>query len=330
MMQVLITGGAGFLGQAIIARYLKDGHVKVDGQARPFSQIVCLDQSAGVITDARVHNVVADLDQVAQYVTAQTGLVIHLAAVVSGTAEANFDLGMRVNIDGTRALLEACRAVRLQHPDRAPIRFLFTSSVAVFGGDISAGVTDTTTPTAQGSYGIQKYIGEQLVQDYTRKGFIDGRSVRVPTVVVRPGTPNGAASGFASGIIREPLAGLAAILPVELSTKMWMASPAAVINMLSHAIDLSADRWGWNRSLNLPGITVSMNEAVAALTDVAGTGVAQLIVQKVDPKITALVNSWPNQFSTSRANAMGFVADPNFHSIVKNYIQDNPAAIQSK
>ncbi len=328
-MQVLITGGAGFLGQAIIARYLQDGHVTLDGQARTFSQIICLDQSAGVINNARVRNIVADLDQVAQYVSNETGLVIHLAAVVSGTAEANFDLGMRVNIDGTRALLEACRAVMLQHPDRTPIRFLFTSSVAVFGGDISAGVTDATTPTPQGSYGIQKYIGEQLVQDYTRKGFIDGRSVRVPTVVVRPGTPNGAASGFASGIIREPLAGITAILPVQLSTKMWMASPRTVINMLLHAIDLNAATWGWNRSLNLPGITVSMNEAMAALTDVAGSAIAQLVVQKVDPKITALVDSWPSQFSTVRASAMGFVPDQNFTSIVKSYIQDNPASIKS-
>jgi hypothetical protein len=178
---------------------------------------------------------------------------------------------LRVNVDGTRALLQACRAA-----GHVP-RLLFSSSIAVFGGDLPAVVTDATTPTPQGSYGIQKLIGELLVQDYSRKGFIDGRAVRIPTVVVRPGRPNGAASGFASGIVREPLSGLDAILPVSPDTEMWLASPRAVVSMLLRALELSSQDWGWQRSLNLPGLTASMHEEIAAVKAAAGEAVAARI-----------------------------------------------------
>ena len=255
-------------------------------------------------------------------IDSDTRLVIHLAAVVSGTAEADFDLGMRVNLDGARNLLEAVRA-----QGNRP-RLLFSSSIAVFGGNLPAVVTDSTTPTPQGSYGIQKYIGEQLVQDFTRKGFIDGRAVRIPTVVVRPGKPNGAASGFASNIIREPLAGLPVILPVDPSTRMWIASPRAVVRMLKHAIALPAADWGWHRAINLPGFVASMDEEMATLRKFAGDEVVRLIEHKPDDKVNQLVKTWAANFDTSRANAMGFVADQNFEEVVRGYIEDNRAAVK--
>jgi nucleoside-diphosphate-sugar epimerase len=327
-MKMLITGGAGFLGQQLIARVLADGGLRLHdtGGAREerVSQIVCFDQGEGAIRDPRVRNVAGDISdarQVRALVDADTGVVVHLAAVVSGTAEADFDLGMRVNLDGTRHLLEACRAA-----GHAP-RLLFSSSIAVFGGALPPVVADATTPTPQGSYGIQKLIGELLVQDYTRKGFIDGRAVRVPTVVVRPGLPNGAASGFASGIIREPLAGIEARLPVPADTEMWVASPRAVVGMLLHALALSAQEWGWHRSLNLPGLTVSMSEEIAALRKVAGDAVAARIVAQPDESVMRLVRTWAARFDTTRAGAMGFKADTDFESIVRGYVEDNPGAI---
>jgi nucleoside-diphosphate-sugar epimerase len=327
-MEILITGGAGFLGQQLIARLLAQRALRLHeaGGARDASvdRIVCFDQGEGAIRDARVRNVagdIADPAQVRALLTRDTGAVVHLAAVVSGTAEADFDLGMRVNLDGTRHLLEACRAL-----GTAP-RVLFSSSIAVFGGALPPVVTDATTPTPQGSYGIQKLIGELLVQDYTRKGFVDGRAVRVPTVVVRPGRPNGAASGFASGIIREPLAGLEAPLPVPPETEMWVASPRAVVGMLLHALALAPADWGWHRSLNLPGLTVSMHEEIAALRAVAGDAVAARIKAAPDESVMRLVRTWAARFDTARAASMGFVADADFASIVRAYVEDNPQSI---
>jgi nucleoside-diphosphate-sugar epimerase len=328
-MDLLVTGGAGFLGQQLIARVLAQGGLRLatEGGTRiePIARIVCFDLGEGAIRDARVHNVAGDLADPAQVralVSTDTGAVVHLAAVVSGTAEADFDLGLRINLDGTRHLLEACRAL-----GTTP-RLLFASSIAVFGGDLPAVVTDATAPTPQGSYGIQKLAAELLVQDYTRKGFVCGRSVRVPTVVVRPGRPNGAASGFASGILREPLAGLDARLPVPPETEMWVASPRSVITMLLHALALSAQDWGWHRSLNLPGLTVSMHEEIAALRAVAGEAVAARIRFEPDPAVMRLVRTWAARFDTSRARQMGFAADADMASIVRAYLEDNPQALR--
>jgi len=327
-MKILVTGGAGFLGQQLIARLLAAGRVRLDDDTgpreEPVTRIVCFDPSAGAIDDPRVENRTGDITdpaRVRSLVDRDTGLVVHLAAVVSGTAEADFDLGLRVNLDGTRALLDACRAA-----GHSP-RLLFASSIAVFGGTLPAVVTDATTPTPQGSYGIQKLIGELLVQDCSRKGFIDGRAVRVPTVVVRPGRPNGAASGFASGIIREPLAGLEAVLPVPPETEMWVASPRTVVSMLLHAIALPPAAWGWHRSLNLPGLTVSMAEEIAALRAVAGEAVVARIRPQPDEAVIRLVRSWAGRFDTARADAMGFAADPDFESIVRAYVGDHPGAV---
>lgn len=325
-MDILITGGAGFLGQALARALLARGAVMIDGTETPIGRIVCFDQVEGAISDPGVVNVagsIADAATVDALVGPGTAVIIHLAAVVSGTAEADFDLGMRVNVDGTRNLLEACRAAG------ACPRLLFSSSVAVFGGDLPASVSDATTPTPQGSYGTQKLIGELLVQDCTRKGWIDGRSVRVPTVVVRPGAPNGAASGFASGIVREPLAGREALLPVDPSTEMWIASPRAVVRMFLHALALPAQAWGWNRSLNLPGVTATMRDAIEALRRVGGDAAVERIRERPDEAVRRLVRTWAARFDTARARAMGFEADADIDAIVRAYVEDNPGAVLS-
>lgn len=329
-MKVLITGGAGFLGQQLVGALLRQGSLALaDDSGRvtehPLSGIVCFDVAEGRIADPRVSNRAGDIGDprtVAALVDKDTAVVVHLAAVVSGTAEADFELGMRVNLDGTRHLLEACRAM-----GHRP-RLLFSSSIAVFGGDLPPVVTDATTPTPQGSYGTQKLIGELLVQDYTRKGFIDGRSVRVPTATVRPGTPNGAASGFASGIIREPLAGVESVLPVPQETAMWVASPRAIVGMFLHALKLAPNDWGWHRSINLPGFVVTMTEALATLREVGGEAAAALVRYQPDPQVQKLVSTWAARFDTARATAMGFKADSDFGQIVRAYVEDNRDAVR--
>ena len=329
-MKILITGGAGFLGQQLIRRLLADGALTLNGAdgrpvAHPIDRIVCFDVVPGRITDPKVDNRAGDLGDpatVAGLVDRDTAAIIHLAAVVSGTAEADFDLGMKVNLDGTRLLLEACRRVGHQP------RLLFTSSIAVFGGDLPPVVTDATTPTPQGSYGTQKLIGELLVQDCTRKGFIDGRSVRVPTATVRPGKPNGAASGFASGIIREPLAGLDAVLPVRESSEMWVASPRAIVGMFLHALALSPKDWGWHRSLNLPGLVVSMTEALKTLQAIGGDAALAHVKRQSDQAVIQLVSTWAARFDTARARSLGFTADRDFGQIVRSYIEDNRDAVR--
>jgi nucleoside-diphosphate-sugar epimerase len=235
---------------------------------------------------------------------------------VSAGAEADFDLGMRVNVDGMRNVLEICRG------QPAPPRLVFPSSVAAFGGDLPEVVVDTTAPTPQSSYGTQKVIGELLVSDYTRKGFLDGRSVRLPTIVVRPGKPNRAASGFMSSILREPLKGETAVCPVPAEAHMWIASPDRAVEMLIHAMELPANAWGWNRTINGPGITVSVAEALAALERIAGSETVRRVRFEPDATIAKIVLGWPVRFETARAYQLGFRRDAGIDEIIRAHLRE--------
>jgi nucleoside-diphosphate-sugar epimerase len=319
MTKILVTGGSGFLGQMLITHLLAqpqwpDG----DDKMGPIDEIIALDQAPGALSDTRLRYVSADVSDPAQLqavVSNDVSGIIHLAAVVSGTAESDFDLGMRVNLDGTRGLLEAARKL-----PKAP-RFLFSSSLAIYGGALPEIVDDSTIPAPQSSYGTQKLIGEWLVADYTRKGFVNGRCVRIPTVSVRPGKPNGAASSFASGIIREPMAGVRATCPVDPDTALWLASPEQVIPALAHAYMLSSAQLGNQRSINLPGLTVTPREMAETLRQLAGDHVADLIDWQIDPKIKTIVDTWPARFDTSRAQSLGFAPTGTGAELVAAYVR---------
>jgi nucleoside-diphosphate-sugar epimerase len=322
-MKVVITGGAGFIGRQLAERLLALGELPgPDGKPEGIRELVLFDAVAPApfkAPDKRLRTIVGDIADAAlvgRAIDRETGSVFHLAAVVSAAAEADFDLGMRVNVDGTRAVLEACRALP------QPPRLVFTSSIAVFGGDMPPMLTDTTPLTPQTSYGAQKAIGELLLNDYSRKGFVDGRALRLPTIVVRPGKPNKAASTFASSILREPLAGEPAICPVERSARMWILSPRRAVAALLHAHELPASAWGSNRSLTLPGIDVSIGDMVDGLGRVAGKGPVARIRWEPDPHIQKIVAGWPYRFDPARAKAMGFSADAGIDEIIQAHIDD--------
>ncbi len=316
-MKVVITGGGGFIGLRLAKALLARGSL----MQQPIARITLLDTAfaPNLPSDARLEIVKADIADAAvieRVVTPDTASIFHLAAVVSGGAEADFDLGMRVNLDAMRLLLErARRAAR-------PPRVVFASSVAAFGGDLPAVLDDSITPNPQTSYGMQKVVSEYLLTDYSRKGFMDGRSLRLPTIVVRPGKPNLAASSFASAIFREPLNGVACECPVGADTGIWMLSPRRVVEAFIHAHELPAEAWGTRRVVNLPGITVSIKDGLDALARVAGPEVAKRVAWKPDARIQAIVKTWPVSFATPRALAMGFKADPDVATIIRDYIAD--------
>jgi D-erythronate 2-dehydrogenase len=244
-------------------------------------------------------------------------VVFHLAAAVSGECEADFDLGIRANLHATEALLAACRAV-----GTGPL-VVYSSSIAVFGGSpelpMPAVVVDGTLPNPQTSYGIQKFIGEQLVADYTRKGFLRGRSIRLMTVSVRPGRPNAAASGFMSGIIREPLAGQRAVCPVDPAAEVALAAPARAIEALRCAASSPDEVWGGRTAVTMPGLTVTVGDMVAALEQVAGPAVTSLIDWIPDPVVAGMVAGWAARFHSDRAAGLGLTPDPDFISIIRQH-----------
>jgi len=321
-MKVIVTGGAGFLGSRLAGALLERGTLKdSEGRDQSISTLTLIDVTEPPpFADSRVSRRTGDISDPAvlkSVVDRDTGAIFHLAAIVSGMAEADFDLGMRINVDATRTLLELCRAA-----GNRP-RIVFTSSVAVFGGDLPPLLNDTTPLTPQTSYGIEKAIGEFLIADYTRKGFIDGRSLRLPTITVRPGRPNAAASSFASGIIREPLNGEDGICPVGRDARMWVASPRTAIAALITANDLASAALGHRRWFNVPGISVTAGEMADALERVAGPDVARRIRWQRDERIERMVLGWPAAIDNTRALELGFQGDENFDSIVRSYIEQD-------
>lgn len=314
-MHILVTGGAGFLGRLLIEKLREEGD----------AQITAIDVAAAEFDDPRIQGFVGDLagaDWLEKTLESRPPIdqVYHLAAVVSGAAEADFDRGYRANLDGTRNLLES---LRRQAARGGPLaRLVFTSSVAVFGGRLPPVIQDETVATPQWSYGVQKLLGEYLIGDYTRKGYLDGRAVRLPTISVRPGKPNTALSSFASGIIREPLAGQEAELPVPRDTALWLLSPEGAVAALRHTLTIDPEPFHdgvYGRGLNLPGITVTVAEMLDALHAVGGAAALARVREVPDERVLKVVPHWPARFETARAYALGYPPAPRFTEVVRAY-----------
>ncbi len=332
-MNILITGGCGFLGARLARTLLKQGALSLAGEpSRRIDRITLADRApapADLAGNPRVTVVQGDLLDLAQKRTlpaAGTDLVFHLAAAVSGECESDFDLGMHSNFETTHALLEATRALGSRPT------FVFASSLGVFGNlpgrDLPELIQDDTLPTPQSSYGIQKFIGEQLVADYARKGFIRGRSVRLMTVSVRPGKPNGAASGFLSGMIREPLAGLKGACPVPRETPVALASPSSTVGGIIRAAEVTDQEWGPLTAINLPAIRTSVGQMADALERIAGKAATELLDWTPDPAVQKLVKTWPGNVASARAKALGLAPDKDFESVVREYIRENAGAVK--
>lgn len=322
-MKVVITGGAGFLGRKLAAEVLRRGRLmNAAGQPETVEELVLFDAvepASPIPGDNRVSlhtGDIADRDLVARIIGPDTQSIFHLASVVSAGAEEDFDLGYRTNLEGMLAVLEAARATVHR------TRLVFASSLASFGGEYRE-VDDTTPQTPQTSYGTQKAIGELLANDYSRKGFIQSRSVRLPTIAIRPGRPNKAASTWVSSIIREPLQGEEAICPVTRDARMVVLSPRRAVASLADLHDLPDDALGPWRSLNFPGITVTVTEMVAALRAVGGEEAADRIRWEPDPAVQKIVAGWPSAFGWDKARALGFTADPSMEAIVRAFVEDD-------
>jgi nucleoside-diphosphate-sugar epimerase len=317
-MKVLIIGGAGMIGRKLAERLARDGQLggaAVSGLT--LYDVVPPSSPAGA--KFPVKTLAGDLPapgEVEKLIADKPDVVFHLAAIVSGEAEQDFEKGYRINLDGTRGLLEAIRL-----SDTKP-RVVFSSSVAVFGAPYPNGIDDEFLSAPLTSYGTQKAIGDLLVSDYSRKGFLDGISIRLPTICVRPGKPNKAASGFFSNIMREPLAGQEAVLPVSDSVRHWHASPRAAVGFLLHAATIDTAKVGPRRALNMPGLSVTVAEQIEALRKVAGDKVVARIRREIDPFIDKIVAGWPSRFVAKRATELGFKADDSFEQIIRIHIED--------
>lgn len=316
-MKVLVTGAAGFLGSRL-AKALLAG-----AQGLPeVSGLVAVDTVSCKVVDPRLNSrsgTIADERFVQSIVDSDVDVVYHLAAVLSGQAEAEFDAGLRVNVDATRSLLEACRRLKTTP------RFVFSSTVAVFGSGLPEVVRDDTAVLPQSSYGTAKAVAELLVSEYSRKGFIDGVVCRLPTVAIRPGVPNSAMSSFVSGIIREPLAGIESVCPVPLDTPLWICSPDVLTGNLLHAARLKTSMLEGRRMLNLPGLSVTPAEMLASLERLGGPAARARVRCAPDDHIMRIVCTWPGAFDVSRALRLGFRADADIDSIVRQFIAERDA-----
>lgn len=314
-MRVLVTGAAGFLGTRVIKALLSNS-----GGGPPVSRIVAADFTAGPIADPRLDSrtgTIADPAFIRSLVDPDVDVVFHLAAVLSGQSEAEFDVGMQVNVDATRNLLEACRALA------RPPRFVFSSTVAVFGADLPDVVPEDSVLQPQSSYGTAKAITELLVREYSRRGFVDGIACRLATVTVRPGAPNSALSSFVSGIIREPLAGIGAVCPVPLDTTIWVSSPAVVTSNLVHAARVPTSALDGDVSVNLPGLTVTPAQMLASLERAGGAEVRARVRNEIDPRVARIFATWPGALDDSRARRLGFTSDRDVDEIVRQYMVEN-------
>ncbi|MCB8819560.1 D-erythronate dehydrogenase [Microvirga rosea] len=319
-MNVLILGAAGMVGRKLTERLVRDGHVG----GRSISWLILHDVVAPAPPTNAPFSVTTETSdfsapgQAKALIESRPDIIFHLAAIVSGEAEADFEKGYRINLDGTRELFEAIRAAG---DDYRP-RVVFTSSIAVFGAPFPDAIGDEFFLTPLTSYGTQKAIGELLLADYTRRGILDGVGIRLPTICVRPGKPNKAASGFFSGIIREPLSGQDAVLPVPDDVRHTHASPRSAVNFLIHAASLSGAQLGSRRSLTMPGVSVTVAEQIDALRRIAGEKVAARIRREPDPTIMRIVEGWPRRFDAERAKNLGFKAEETFDEIIRIHIED--------
>ena len=320
-MHILITGAAGMIGRKLTERLGGDGGLN----GKRIDKLTLLDVVAPTAAQGlagQVKTVAADLSEPGkadQAIAGRPDVVFHLAGVVSGEAELDFDKGYRVNLDGTRALLEAIRATG----DGYRPRLVYTSSIAVFGAPFPESIPDDFHLTPLTSYGTQKAIGEALLADYTRRGFCDGVGIRLPTIVVRPGKPNKAASGFFSGIIREPLAGLEAVLPVAETVVHTHASPRSAVGFLLHAAALPREALGPRINLSMPGVCCTVSEQIAALRRIAGDRVAARIRREHDPLVARIVAGWPQRIEARRARELGFTCESSFDEIVRIHIDED-------
>lgn len=317
-MKVLIVGGAGMVGRKLAERLAKDG--AIDGKS--ISAMTLYDVVPPSVPEGAsfpVETLTGDLPaegEAEKLVAGKPDVIFHLAAIVSGEAEMDFDKGYRINLDGTRHLFDAVRAA-----GHGP-RVVFTSSIAVFGAPFPEAIYDEFHTTPLTSYGTQKAIGELLLADFTRKGIFDGVGIRLPTICVRPGKPNKAASGFFSNIIREPLAGHEAVLPVSEDVRHWHASPRSAVGFLIHAASLDGAVIGPRRNLTMPGVSVTVGEQISALRNVAGDTVVSRIKREPDQLIIDMVGGWPRNFDATRATELGFAAENSFEDIIKAHIED--------
>ena len=321
-MKILVTGAGGFIGQRVVRALVERGMIAVDGAEQRVEAVYACDLFEASVSglaaefDA-VHALVGDLSDdatLAKVREIQPDIILHLAAVVSSAAEADFDLGMRINVDGLRGLIDCCR-----EQANAPV-FVFTSSIAVFSCDGNGDIDEDCVPQPLSSYGAQKVIGEYLVRDASRKGFIRGRTIRFPTISVRPGKPNKAASSFASGIIREPLAGQEAILPVSRSTRLYLTSPDRAVDSVLHATALTQEAIGNRGAITLPALGVSVQDMLDRLGAMAGDDVTALVKDAPDANIEAIVATWPGFIATPKAEALGFKADESFDDLITCYV----------
>lgn len=321
-MKIMITGASGFLGQKLVSYLLEQSSVKVNGQYSELTALLLCDVNQQVLsqmstTDSRIStitgafNTAGALESLSGF---SPDVIVHLAAVVSGSAEADFELGMDVNVRALTDLIDT--AAQLEN---APV-FVFSSSIAVFGCQHNEAVHEDRPPQPVSSYGNQKLIGEILVRDGSRKGLLKGRSIRIPTVSVRPGTPNGAASSFASGIIREPLAGMPTTVPVSRTTQMHLASPGKALQYLVQSIGIEQSEVGADTTLVMPGISVSVHEMLEALERASPQAISW-VTDQVDPDVEAIINTWPGAVETPRSRALGFTPDESIDRIIEQFVQ---------